>query len=482
MYASAAAKQIHYLSRFYFCFLLAMAGNIGITLAADAVSFYSFFALMSFAAYGMIVSDDERLTTHAGRIYITFVIIGEVMLFSALVRGSQASGTVSLLNAWSIGNDSLAAALIIFGFGIKAGALPFHFILPIVYRAAIPPAVVALAGAMLNAGLLGWLRFLPLGQEGLPILGATLMTLGLCAAFYAVAVGLIQDNAKALLGYSSVSQMGLMTCAVGLALVAPNQWNTISTVLMIYAMQHALAKAALFYAVTLPDAKSAGRLLWQRFALLLPALAISGAPFTSGAIAKDALKSALIAAPPEWSQWFSVLLPLSAIATALLMLRLLVLKWSRRDTGAIMEALPMGQLLLILALLLLPTLWMSSGYVTFGSIKTIVNATWPLLAAGALGYLAVFVLQPRWHLDRWRLPPGDVWVWVERGLSRLQICRKKMHWSNIRSLAGEVRKMFEGVLLLSNCLGKVESWLRTPQVVGMVAALIFIALLLTMQQ
>ncbi|KPJ94033.1 MAG: hypothetical protein AMJ53_06045, partial [Gammaproteobacteria bacterium SG8_11] len=62
LYASAYASQIQYRTRFYVSFLLAMAGNIGVTLAGDAASFYTFFALMSFAAYGMIVADDTPAT------------------------------------------------------------------------------------------------------------------------------------------------------------------------------------------------------------------------------------------------------------------------------------------------------------------------------------------------------------------------------------------------------------------------------------
>jgi len=77
-----------------------------------------------------------------------------------------------------------------------------------------------LSGAMIKAGLLGWIRFLPLGEAAIPGCGFTLISAGLGAAFFGTLVGVAQRNPKTVLAYSSISQVGFMTAGVGLALIA----------------------------------------------------------------------------------------------------------------------------------------------------------------------------------------------------------------------------------------------------------------------
>ena len=61
--------------------------------------------------------------------------------------------------------DTLSLILILLGFGIKAGALPLHVWLPLAHPVAPVPASAVLSGVMIKAGLLGWLRFLPVNLD-----------------------------------------------------------------------------------------------------------------------------------------------------------------------------------------------------------------------------------------------------------------------------------------------------------------------------
>ena len=93
---------------------------------------------------------------------------------------------------------TLTVVLLFIGFGVKAGLVPLHVWLPLAHPAAPPAASAVLSGAMVKAGLVGWLRFLPLGQHerGLEVLGWVLMALALIGAFLAVVVGVLQDDPK----------------------------------------------------------------------------------------------------------------------------------------------------------------------------------------------------------------------------------------------------------------------------------------------
>ena len=270
MYARAYVSDDRY--RFFAYFLLSMSGNLGLILAQDLAGFYLFFALMSFASYGLVVHERSVEALRAGRVYIVLVVIGEVALFTALILATAAAGSTGfdavrreLAQAES---RDLIMFLAVVGFGIKAGVLGLHVWLPLAHPVAPTPASAVLSGAMIKAGLLGWLRLFPLGEVALSEWGDALMVLGLAAAFYGVVVGLTQRDPKTLLAYSSVSQMGILTMAVGLGLTAPDSYPAILTAITVYALHHGLSKGALFLGVGVVGACNTEQRRWAWIVLV----------------------------------------------------------------------------------------------------------------------------------------------------------------------------------------------------------------------
>ncbi len=311
--------------RFFFFFFLSMAGNFGLIVSQDAVSFYVFFALMSFSSYGLVVHNGDDAAMKAGRVYIYLVVIGEVLLFTAFVWQAWSVDSLLTRDFSNARPNGIIVGLILIGFGIKAGALPVHVWLPLAHPAAPTPASAVLSGAMIKAGLLGWLRFLPIGLTALPQWGTLCIVAGLLAAYYAVFVGLTQRNPKTVLAYSSISQMGLMTVGVGLALGWPQTAPMMLPAIAIYAVHHGFAKGALFLGVGLMAAADRRRSSYRLTiaGLILASLALAGAPFTSGAIAKMALKLPLKEFQGFWIDGLNLLLTATAIGTTLLMARFL---------------------------------------------------------------------------------------------------------------------------------------------------------------
>ena len=249
IYAQAYLVNDPRQTRFFGFFLLSMSGNFGLIISQDVVSFYVFFALMSFASYGLVIHNGNAEALRAGRIYMILVVVGELVLFTAFIWQTSAVNSLLTENFSDVRPNRMIVGLILVGFGIKAGALPVHVWLPLAHPAAPTPASAVLSGAMIKAGLLGWLRFLPIGHFAMPEWGTICIAAGLLAAYYAVAVGLTQRNPKAVLAYSSISQMGLMTAGVGLAVGWPSTVATVIPAIGIYAIHHALAKGALFLGV-----------------------------------------------------------------------------------------------------------------------------------------------------------------------------------------------------------------------------------------
>jgi formate hydrogenlyase subunit 3/multisubunit Na+/H+ antiporter MnhD subunit len=399
-------------NRFFLFYLLSMSGNFGLILAQDMASFYLFFALMSFSSYGLVVHSGDAEALRAGRIYIYLVVLGEVVLFSALVMLYEITGSLNLSPLALAPANNIIFALFFLGFGIKAGALPLHVWLPLAHPAAPTPASAVLSGAMIKAGLLGWLRFLPLGQAAFPEWGSLCILAGLVAAFFGVIVGLFQTNPKTVLAYSSISQMGFMTVGVGAGLSMPAIWPVARAAVIIYALHHAFAKGALFLGVGLAPKIKDGRLQkwWFAFGLGLPALALAGAPLTSGLVAKTALKLAIAPLTNPWPGYLALLLPLAAVGTTLLMIRFFLTVWPVRfasSQGALGLRLPYTVMVLFVALgaWLLPEAQMSAHKAL--SFDTFSLALWPVVAGILLALVAFALFRRKTKRGIPSIPAGD---------------------------------------------------------------------------
>ncbi|WP_038017611.1 complex I subunit 5 family protein [Thermithiobacillus tepidarius DSM 3134] len=402
-------------SRFFFFYLLTASGNLGIIVVQDLASFYLFFTLMSLAFYALIIHDGTPGARRAGRVYISLAIIGEALLYAGFTLLARRAGTLDL-PAVAVPAGEAAFALLFLGFGIKAGSLPLHVWMPLVYRHAPIAAAVVSSGALINAGLLGWLRFLPLGQEAQPELGLLYLTAGLAAAFYGVMVGLTQTEPKSLLAYSSISQMGLMTVPVGIGLAAPAAWPLALAAVLVYVVHHALAKGALFLGVGLAAANGGpDRRRLLSVGLLLPALALAGMPLTSGAIAKLALKQAAAAWPVSWIGWLELLLSLTAVGTTLLMVRFLFLFRAHPSGRTNLEkglSMPWG--ISLAAVAAAPVLWPSLAVASLDPAK-LWSAFWPVGLGALIGGGAAALAGRTGTRMPVRIPAGDILLPVERG-------------------------------------------------------------------
>lgn len=413
-------------ARFAAFFLLAMTGNFGLIIAGDIPTFYCGFALMGLASAGLVLHRGDAEATRAGRMYLALAMLGEVLILSGFVFLAVAGGTTEIAALHREVFSRPALVLLLAGFGIKAGALSLHFWLPLAHPAAPVPASAVLSGAMIKAGLLGWIRFLPLGDAAVPGCGYTLITAGLAAALLGTFVGVVQSNPKTVLAYSSIGQMGIIMSGLGIAAVRPEAWPEIQAAILIYATHHALAKGSLFLSLGPAHAARTAAQRWMvRAGLLLPALALAGAPFTSGAVAKAALKSHVDFLPEGWAAVLGILLPLAAVGTTLKMARFLWLVWPRRE--AEVEASPRGLWFPWLALVaaVLGGVWLMPGVTDVLPEKlepeTLWDALWPLLAGGALAGLGAWLR--RWcsgDLTRW-LPAGDLGVGIEKLVKQMQL-------------------------------------------------------------
>jgi formate hydrogenlyase subunit 3/multisubunit Na+/H+ antiporter MnhD subunit len=407
--------------RFGVFFLAAMAGNFGLILAEDVSTFYACFAIMGFASVGLVLHRNDADAVRAGAVYIGLAVVGEALIVAGLANLVATGGTtdIAALRSTVAGAGALPTVCLLLGFGIKAGALSTHFWLPLAHPAAPVPASAVLSGAMIKAGLLGWIRFLPLGAAALPTMGLALVAAGATTAVCGAVVGVTQRNPKTVLAYSSIAQMGIISVGVGIALYHPEAWTAILPAILIYATHHALAKGALFLGLD-PVKRARGSmgiaLAWV--GLLVPAFALAGAPFTSGAVAKLALKSNLEFLPGSWPFWLGVSLPIAAVGTTGMMARLV---WLVRPPGApkafagertrVSAPWAVSVVAVVVGVWMLPGSWdLLTKSLTPEKLWA---AVWPLLAGAALAGVPVALQRAGRDPHTPEIPPGDVLVLAE---------------------------------------------------------------------
>jgi formate hydrogenlyase subunit 3/multisubunit Na+/H+ antiporter MnhD subunit len=425
-YASSYLREDERATRFCALFLMAMAGNLGLILAGDVPFFFTAFALMGLASAGLVLHRDDAESRRAGRVYLSLTMVGEVVVLTGLVFLVVDAGTTEIAALHRGEPNATAMVLVLAGFGIKAGALTLHFWLPLAHPAAPLPASAVLSGTMIKAGVLGWIRFLPLGESSVPAVGQVLIAAGIAAAFLGAGAGVVQSNPKTVLAYSSICQVGILMTGLGIGALRPEAWPGILIAVLVYTAHHALAKGALFLGIgPAQAARSRLQILAVRVGLLLPALALAGAPFTSGALAKVALKSNLGFLSDGWAAVLGILLPLAAVGTTVLMIRLLVLVWSPRDDAPDVRSEGLWTPWLLLVVAVLVGVWLLPGSPDWLSKKltpaSLWLATWPLIVGGVLAALGARLRRSLAADPMQWVPPGDIGViagrWL-RGIAR----------------------------------------------------------------
>ena len=396
--------------RFAVSWLLTLTGSLGVFVAADLLTFYLVYALVSIPAYELIVRDGSPSSTRAGGVYMAFTILGEALLLMAfaLLAAGEPSGSLRI-------DDVIAAlpgsprrdgalALVIAGFGMKMALAPLNGWMPLTYTAAPIPAAAVLSGAAVKAGVIGLIRFLPFGA---PLQGwsEALAAIGFVSAFYGVAIGITQQNPKTVLAYSSISQMGVIAAVIGMALASGDAGAPPKVAF--YAANHVLAKGALFLAVGVAAATDFRR---DRLALILTAvlaLSLAGLPFTGGALAKLAVKG------PLGYGLAASLANASAAGTALLMLHFLtrLARPAAQDDetqapASIVRLWPAVALgAIFIPWLLFPAV---GNPLDTASIAAVWDGLWPIVIGAALAQAL-----RRWSASLPRIPEGDTVVAAE---------------------------------------------------------------------
>jgi formate hydrogenlyase subunit 3/multisubunit Na+/H+ antiporter MnhD subunit len=285
---------------FYPVALLMYAGLAILIQASTTLEFFFGWELMTAGSYFLIIRG-KRSMPH-GLSYMLFSIAGAYAILAAF--GLSYAGTLSIeLSSISLitKNVSIVFILLAVGFMTKTASLGLHIWLPGAHAEAESDVSPMVSAILLKAGVFGlMILMIALGHH--PEAGNIAYVLGWLGAITALVGNLaaaFQEDAKRLLAYSSISQLGYILFA--LAMMSHLGWMTA----MVYSVNHFLYKAILFLtigAVVLKvgthDMYKMGGLIKKMpmafIAVLIGIIALSGVPPLSGFAGKWLFYNAVI--------------------------------------------------------------------------------------------------------------------------------------------------------------------------------------------
>ncbi len=324
LYSLDYLKHEHAHDRYHATSLVVLAANIGVVLAGDLVTLYLFFEALGLVAFLLVIHTETEEAKRASLKYLWMTLIGGFALiggiFLTYAIGSDGTLGPVAVRAGAEGLRWTASVLLLLGFGVKAGMLPVHVWLPDAHPVAPSPASALLSGVMIKAGAYGIFRTVlalmrPEVAEHLEEsawhftgqLGLVVLWIGMATMFIGVGLALGQHNAKRMLAYHSVSQMGFILAGLGAAgyLGAHGAMGVAGG--LFHVLNHALFKSCLFLGVgavffrtgELDMYKLGG--LWKKMPLtflftLIAACGITGVPLFNGFVSKCLIHHALVEA------------------------------------------------------------------------------------------------------------------------------------------------------------------------------------------
>jgi hydrogenase-4 component B len=240
--------------------LLATGAGCCLALADDGLLWFAAGTLAGYAIYALILQAATQPARTAGRRLVILLVLSDLLLFELFLILAHAAGGTSFaaLRGAVATTDSPAfvLGLMTLGFGVKAGVLGVHLWLLPAFGSTTLGVRVVLIGFVAAAGLLGWLRLLPLGEIAWSTAGTALHGLAFATAAYALIAGFSRTEQHTLAGCVLMTFTAQWLGMLAAALQRPESGSAIAALLPMVALQSGVALAAI---VLLDDARPTRR-------------------------------------------------------------------------------------------------------------------------------------------------------------------------------------------------------------------------------
>ena len=291
-------------ARFFGCLLLFQGAMLGIVLSDNVLLLVVFWELTSLSSFLLIGFWSHKPEGRQGaRMALVVTGTGGLALLAGMLLLGSVAGTYSVSGILAQGDAVRASplygvilALVLIGAFTKSAQFPFHFWLPHAMAAPTPVSAYLHSATMVKAGVFLLARFWP-------VLGGTdawfvvVTATGLATMLIGAWIALFKDDLKAILAYSTVSHLGLMTMLLGFST------GFAVSVAIFHILNHAIFKAALFMSAGIVDHETHTRDIRRLGGLatampicatlaLVATAAMAGVPPLNGFISKEMMLEA----------------------------------------------------------------------------------------------------------------------------------------------------------------------------------------------
>lgn len=288
----------------YYALLFILTGMIiGLVCAGDLFNLWVWFEGTAIASYLLVAFYNKQQNALAACIkYFIQTAIGSVLVLFGIALVLMVNGTFDF-NAMTITPSPLlvvAAALFLFGFGVKAALFPNHTWLPDAYAESPTGISAFLSGVVTVTGIIALLKALSICIWSVEGWGILLLIIASLNILVGNILAVAQTQIKRILAYSSISHIGFILLAAGIGLTTSSIFGMRACLLHLFI--HGLMKSLAFLAVgifaygygldhakrlTIDDLKGAAkRYPAMAFALVISMLSLTGIPLLAGFISK----------------------------------------------------------------------------------------------------------------------------------------------------------------------------------------------------
>ena len=255
---------------------LLLVGVTGAFLTGDLFNLFVWFEVLLLSSYVLVVFYSGPDHTRAALTYTVLNLIGSALMLVAIGGLYATLGTLNmadmarrLANPVQYGVDPIPVlgltVLLFCVFALKIGVVPFQFWVPAAYRAAPAPVSAMLAGVVKKVGVYAVIRLyftvfaaaslpnglgLPgfVGNSFLSFFGPVLFVVAGASILFGGVAAVSRDDFDGVLAYSSIGQIGFVVLPLAVAATVPSVRALGIAAALVYALNHALAKAMLFFA------------------------------------------------------------------------------------------------------------------------------------------------------------------------------------------------------------------------------------------
>jgi NADH-quinone oxidoreductase subunit M len=217
--AVLTAWELEYrVKEFFALIFLLVTGVFGLFMSLDLFFIFVWFDVSLFPMYLLIAIWGSTRKEYGAMKLTLYLLAGSALILPAIIYLVVVSGlwtfdltVLAKAAVLTTEQQRLAFLMLYIGFGILAGVFPFHTWSPVGHVAAPTAVSMIHAGVLMKLGAFGVLRVgMFLCPEGWQHWAPLMALLATCGIVYGAFVGLSQTDLKYVIGYSSVSHMGIV--------------------------------------------------------------------------------------------------------------------------------------------------------------------------------------------------------------------------------------------------------------------------------